>query len=201
MSRFTAPFTSRELYLQSLSLMHNPVPSDKNVPQLPLPQFSSRPSPSWVLLLPARRANRNTDVVVWNVWTNCNSRESCWRIMTNLLLLPFITRCLLRKLNPRNVNKRTRKDCCHPSSDLRVIMKNAYILTRRVHKSMHFLKTGIHCTVFSVWTKWKKIAPASGITGWNRWNFTKGSTAQNKTEIEVNRLPINIHNGFVAIHS
>ena len=31
MSRFPAPFTSREPYLQSLSSMHNPVPSDKNV--------------------------------------------------------------------------------------------------------------------------------------------------------------------------
>ena len=89
-------------------------------------------------------------------------------------------------------------------------MKNAYILTRHVHKSMHFLKTGrqpLQCLRFGgygVFSLDKAKENRTGI-GNNRLEplkFYQGfhSTEQDR-EIEVNRLPLNIHNGFVAFHS
>ena len=90
-------------------------------------------------------------------------------------------------------------------------MKNVYILTRRVHKSMHFLKTGrqpLQCLRFGGYGVFSLDKAKENRTGiGNNWLeslkfykwFHRG-TEQDR-EIEVNLLPFNIHNCFVAFHN
>ena len=76
-------------------------------------------------------------------------------------------------------------------------MKNVYILTRSVHRSMHFFKTGrqpLQCLRFGGYGVFSLDKVKENRTGiWNNWleplTFYKGfhSTEQDR-EIEVNRL-------------